>query len=166
MRFSSIEIVVGYRYYQIHQGIDTIALVSMLLPSLVSIRGISLTFFPVIGRRIIEWDLDWHQNIASNARCIFSWNPKIDKFFFYWIALDCIFPKSHFPTLCMVSQIASHLLKFFIFIYFFVTYFLLQFRNSLEEFFFDDIRLKKIEISLPNGRHISEIHDPLFYFPQ
>ncbi len=38
MRFSSIEniesIVVEYQYYQIRQGIDTIELVSILLPSL------------------------------------------------------------------------------------------------------------------------------------
>ncbi len=35
IRFSSIEsIVVGYRYYRIRQGIDTIELVLILLPSL------------------------------------------------------------------------------------------------------------------------------------
>ncbi len=40
MRFSSIEsIVVGYRYHRIRQGIDTIKLLSILLPSLARDEG-------------------------------------------------------------------------------------------------------------------------------
>ncbi len=39
--FSNIKsIVVGYRYYRIRQGIDTIILVSILLPSLVAVGSL------------------------------------------------------------------------------------------------------------------------------
>ncbi len=75
---------------------------------MVSIHGISLAIFTIIGRGIIRWNLDLHQNVASNALHISIENQKL--IIFDQIILDCIFLKSCFPTCCMVSHIASQIL--------------------------------------------------------
>ncbi len=74
---------------------------------MVSVRGICFTFFTIIGRRIIGRDTNLHQNVASNSLYIFPQDWKL--IIFYQITLDRVFWKSHFLTLCMVSQVASHI---------------------------------------------------------
>ncbi len=79
---------------------------------MVFVCGISVPCFTIIGCRIIRWDSDLHQNVASNTLYLFPLKTKnCYFFFFYQITLNQVFSKSCFPNLCMVSQItSSHIL--------------------------------------------------------